>query len=403
MNKESIGSTIAKLRRANGMTQLALAERLNVSDKAVSKWENGQGYPDITIIPELAALFGVTIDYIMLGEKKGIAVAGTIVADIVKNIDYYPEAGMLSHISNIAPSVGGCAPNTAIDLAKIDHSLPISVLGKVGTDDNGRYIISQLQKNGINVDQVAYGNTETSFCDVMSMPSGERTFFLKRGANDEFCPEDINLSALNCDILHIGYIHLLEKFDAKDPKYGTVMARFLHDVQSAGIRTSIDMVSDSSADFAGIVIPALKYCNYVIINEIECSSVWGIEPRDASGRLIVANIKDAMERMAQHGVKDKVIVHAKEAAFLLDVESGDFSSLGSFILPSSEIKGSVGAGDAFCAGALYGLFNGYTDMGILEFASSAAACSLFAANAVDGMRSRNEIIKLYDKYERKEV
>lgn len=403
MNKESIGSTIAKLRRANGMTQLALAERLNVSDKAVSKWENGQGYPDITIIPELAALFGVTIDYIMLGEKKGIAVAGTIVADIVKNIDYYPEAGMLSHISNIAPSVGGCAPNTAIDLAKIDHSLPISVLGKVGTDDNGRYIISQLQKNGINVDQVAYGNTETSFCDVMSMPSGERTFFLKRGANDEFCPEDINLSALNCDILHIGYIHLLEKFDAKDPKYGTVMARFLHDVQAAGIRTSIDMVSDSSADFAGIVIPALKYCNYVIINEIECSSVWGIEPRDASGRLIVANIKDAMERMAQHGVKDKVIVHAKEAAFLLDVESGDFSSLGSFILPSSEIKGSVGAGDAFCAGALYGLFNGYTDMGILEFASSAAACSLFAANAVDGMRSRNEIIKLYDKYERKEV
>ena len=403
MNKESIGSTIAKLRRANGLTQLALAERLNVSDKAVSKWENGQGYPDITIIPELAALFGVTIDYIMLGEKKGIAVAGTIVADIVKNIDYYPEAGMLSHISNIAPSVGGCAPNTAIDLAKIDHSLPISVLGKVGTDDNGRYIISQLQKNGINVDQVAYGNTETSFCDVMSMPSGERTFFLKRGANDEFCPEDINLSALNCDILHIGYIHLLEKFDAKDPKYGTVMARFLHDAQSAGIRTSIDMVSDSSADFAGIVIPALKYCNYVIINEIECSSVWGIEPRDANGKLIVANIKNAMERMAQSGVKDKVIVHAKEAAYLLDVESGDFTSLGSFALPSSEIKGSVGAGDAFCAGALYGLFNGYTDMGILEFASSAAACSLFAANSVDGMRSRNEIIKLYDKYERKQV
>ena len=69
-------------------------------------------------------------------------------------------------------------------------------------------------------------------------------------------------------------------------------------------------------------------------------------------------------------------------------------------IPKEEIKGSVGAGDAFCAGCLYGLYNGYSDRQILEFASAAAACCLFAANAVDGMKPKNEILKLQDKYGR---
>lgn len=47
MNKHSIGKTIAELRKAKGWTQVELAERLNISDKAVSKWESEAGYPEI--------------------------------------------------------------------------------------------------------------------------------------------------------------------------------------------------------------------------------------------------------------------------------------------------------------------------------------------------------------------
>lgn len=117
--------------------QLMLANKLEVSDKAVSKWENRQGYPDITLFPRLADLFGVTIDYLILGEKKWIAIAGSIIADIVKNIDIYPEKGMMAYVSDITYAVGGCVPNTAINLAKIDPSIPINVFGKVGTDESG--------------------------------------------------------------------------------------------------------------------------------------------------------------------------------------------------------------------------------------------------------------------------
>jgi sugar/nucleoside kinase (ribokinase family) len=65
--------------------------------------------------------------------------------------------------------------------------------------------------------------------------------------------------------------------------------------------------------------------------------------------------------------------------------------------------GSVGAGDAFCAGCLYGLYNGWPDIQILEFASAAAASNLFAANSVDGMRTRGEILQLPAKYGRLNV
>ncbi len=401
MDAKSIGKIIANLRKRDGLTQSQLAEKLNVSDKAVSKWENGQGYPDITAFPALASVFGVTIDHLMLGERKGIAIAGNIIADMVKTIDFYPREGMLATISDVAPAVGGCTPNTAIDLAKIDHRIPITALGRVGMDENGRYILSQLQKYGVQSDKIVYSTTSpTSFTDVMSLPTGERTFFNKKGANTEFCPDDIDIKSLNCNIFHIGYLLLLDKFDEVDNEYGTVMARFLHDVQASGIKTSIDIISGSASDYTTLVPPSLKYCNYVIVNEIECCAVWDIEPRNADGSLNKENLYTAMQKTADAGVKDKVIVHCKEASFLLDVATNEFTAVPSLKIPDSEILGCVGAGDAFCAGSLYGIYNDFPDKQILEFASAAAACNLFAANSIDGMKDKNEIMKLSEKYGR---
>ena len=95
MDSKITGSLIASLRKAAGLTQAALAEKLNVSDKTVSKWENGLGYPEITLFPDIAALFGVSVDYLLTGERNGITVAGSIIVDSVKNISTFPEKGML--------------------------------------------------------------------------------------------------------------------------------------------------------------------------------------------------------------------------------------------------------------------------------------------------------------------
>ena len=60
MEKKTMGAFISALRKANGMTQQELADKLNVSNKAVSRWERDECAPDITLIPPLAEILGVT-------------------------------------------------------------------------------------------------------------------------------------------------------------------------------------------------------------------------------------------------------------------------------------------------------------------------------------------------------
>lgn len=68
--KHKIGDTIAKLRKEKGWTQNELAEKLQVSDKAISKWESNKGDPSIEFLPIMAELFNVTLDYLMIGKEQ---------------------------------------------------------------------------------------------------------------------------------------------------------------------------------------------------------------------------------------------------------------------------------------------------------------------------------------------
>lgn len=336
-----------------------------------------------------------------MGNNKGIFVAGNIIADIVKNIDCYPEKGMMSYVTNSVVSVGGCVPNTSITLAKIDKDISLFAGGKIGNDYNGKFIVSKLENHNINCENIKLSdNRQTSSSDVMSEIGGERTFFHCKGANAEYSPADIDIDNINCDMFHIGYIHLLDEFDRYDADYGTVMARFLADLQNHGVKTSIDVVSDSTANYKERIIPALKYCDYAIMNEVECTKLTDLSPYDEKENLNIQNIQKTMEYMAECGVRSKVIIHCKKAGFCLDVPTKQFTMVPSLNIPKEKIKGSVGAGDAFCAGCLYGLYKGFGDQQILEFASGSAASNLFADNSVDGILSANEIYALINKYGR---
>ena len=70
MEKKTIGKFIAVLRKANGMTQKDLADKLFVSDKTVSRWERDECDPDLSLIPAIAELFGITTDELLRGERN---------------------------------------------------------------------------------------------------------------------------------------------------------------------------------------------------------------------------------------------------------------------------------------------------------------------------------------------
>ena len=65
MKKQTLGMMISSLRKEKGMTQLELAEKMGVTDKAVSKWERDLSFPDINSIPKLAEVFEVSVDGLM--------------------------------------------------------------------------------------------------------------------------------------------------------------------------------------------------------------------------------------------------------------------------------------------------------------------------------------------------
>ena len=68
--KSVIAANIADLRKKQGMTQQDLAERLNYTDKAISKWERGESLPDVLILKQIADMFGVTVDYLLCRQEK---------------------------------------------------------------------------------------------------------------------------------------------------------------------------------------------------------------------------------------------------------------------------------------------------------------------------------------------
>ena len=81
--KKTLGTIIAEFRKQNGMTQLELAERMGVTDKAVSKWERDLSCPDINSIPNLAEILGVSVEELMQVKKEADAPASKV-ADIIE-------------------------------------------------------------------------------------------------------------------------------------------------------------------------------------------------------------------------------------------------------------------------------------------------------------------------------
>ena len=70
MNQQKIGELIYDLRKEKNMTQKQVADLMNISDKTISKWERGLGYPDVSLLPKLANVFGVSVDNLLSGEIK---------------------------------------------------------------------------------------------------------------------------------------------------------------------------------------------------------------------------------------------------------------------------------------------------------------------------------------------
>lgn len=317
--------------------------------------------------------------------RTGIAVAGSVLVDKINEINAYPQSGELTQILRLEKAVGGCVPNVALDLKKICPKLAIKGIGKIGNDEEGTYVSDVLRQGGVDVSGfVVQEGERTSFTEVMSVVNGQRTFFTYPGTSANFGYEDIAFETLDAKILHLGYFLLLEKVDQGDG------LRILKEAQNRGIKTSIDLVSENS-DRYSLILPCLPYTDYLIVNETEAGKMAEIEPTDE-------NLEKIARKLMEMGVREKVVIHKPDFAVCLSQEG--YTVVPSYALPKGYIKGTTGAGDAFCAGTLIGIYQDWPDQEILEFASACAVMALGTADATSGLVTESEIREYCKQFDR---
>lgn len=330
---------------------------------------------------------------------KKIVLAGTMLVDHIREMERLPARGELARVHRTFDAVGGCVCNTGIDLAILDPTLSVEALGRVGADGDGDLILKRLQEHGIRTDRILRCG-QTSFTDVLAETACHtRTFCTFGGACDAFCADDPGLQELDCDLFHLGYLLLLPSLDAPDAQYGTKAAALLHHIREQGIATSVDLVSENSDRFSSVVSPALKYTDYAVINEVEAGKTVGLELRDGSSRLIPGAIREALIRMRRLGVRKWAVIHAPEGAFGMD-ESGNDAQEPSKTLPKGYIKGTTGAGDAFCAGVLLAALHGKDLTEALVWGNASAQMSLWEDTATGGMTDLQSALQCYRAFSR---
>ena len=318
-------------------------------------------------------------------ERKGIAVAGTLLVDNFCEISSYPKEGELTKINSLKMSVGGLVPNNGIGLKKIAPKMPVYAVGVVGNDDAGAFAKQFMLDAGVDVSHVVtLDNARTSFTHVMSVPGAQRTFFTYPGACAVFGAEHIDWDDLNCKMLHLGYFLLLDRVDEGEGE------KILKKAKELGIMTSIDLVSENS-DRYKCVLPCLKYVDNLIINELEAGKLAGMEPTEENLPIIAKKLLDM-------GVNQRVIIH--QPAMGLCCSKDGVTVLKSTKLPKGYVKGKTGAGDAFCSGALIAIEKGMSDVDILELAEAAAVSSLTEVDATGGIMEESLILENIRRFER---
>ena len=312
---------------------------------------------------------------------RKVVAAGSILVDKINEIEAYPKPGELTQIRALSRVPGGLVPNTGCDVHILDPEVPVAAFGAVGDDDDGRFVVAELKRRGLDTTGVVVKAAATSFTDVMSVPGGERTFFTYPGASADWGFDDFPFESVSeGDLVLLGYFLLLAKIDAGDG------LRILQELKRRGVETAIDLVSENS-DRYRLVRECLPYVDHLIVNEIEAARIAGTE---GELRAVAAKLLDL-------GVRKRVVIHMPQKGVSL-LKDGTWTEVPSVKLPEGFIKGKTGAGDAFCAGCLVGIFNGLPEAEILNLGGIAAVGAMSAPGAVEGMRSIAELKKLISEF-----
>jgi len=333
-----------------------------------------------------------------MAERRGIATAGTWCVDFNKTIAQWPAEDTTNEVLAMDRQGGGSGCNMAIDLKRLDPAFPVETMGVVGDDDNARFLLAQCDAFGVERQGlVSLPGGVTMTTDAFNVLStGRRTHFFHQGVAALLSPEHFDFSRSRARFLHLGLPGAHVRMDAPWRGDANGWVATLRAARESGLATSLELISISRDKVAALARPCLPHLDMLIVNDFEIGAVADVETRDASGANPKA-IARAVEAALSLGAMRLVVAHFPEGAIAATREGGRFA-LGSVAMPKDAVAGANGAGDAFAAGMLYGLHEGWPIEKGLRLAHACAAASMRAVSTTAGVGRIAACLALAEKW-----
>lgn len=306
-------------------------------------------------------------------ERHGILTLGNLLVDHTHLIPAYPAESHLMPIERSERHCGGGCTNVLFNLAVLDPDLPRYLAGAIGHDDNGRYILEQAAARNVDTRAVITLNRPTSFTHVIiSRDNGSRTFFHHLGAMADYRQEHLSALDTPAKIAHIAYLPLL-------PALLPDLIPSLQTLRAQGYQISADLVSlPDTTLFTRHIRPALAHIDHLIINDIEAALL--LEQRGGEDS---ATLLAMAEQLLAHGVRQNVILHSAQSAAAARA-NGERAIQNPRPIAPEHLVSTLGAGDAFCSGVLYGLHQNHPLNDTLALGHAMAHFNLTSLSATDG-------------------
>jgi sugar/nucleoside kinase (ribokinase family) len=320
--------------------------------------------------------------------RSGIVLSGTIVLDIVHMIDHWPDEEQIAFIRQTIEAPGGPPHNAAAGLVKLGANFPVTMICVVGDDAAGDTFIRIAQELGLDTSHVVrVTGHSTDVTHVMtSKATGRRTFFFKPGANGTITADQMLPPNDSAKIFYLGSPGISTSMDAGDG-----WRNALRQARARGFKTCMELCPVPPELQRAQTLPCLPLLDYFVINDSEAEILSGL-PVSENGRFNKALALPAAQKLLDLGVNDLISIHHPEGAVALR-KSGEHAFAPSVKVPQEEIIGTVGAGDAFYAGMLFGIHENWPLDKSLALANASAATSLHSATTSSSIRSWKDCLQ----------
>ncbi len=294
---------------------------------------------------------------------------GVLVADhICAPIDHLPVPGELILTDQLLLTIGGCASNAAMDLARVGVS--VDVVGCVGQDPFGRFVTDTLDGRGVGTRLVRrLPDVGTSASLIINVRGQDRRFVHCLGANGRLTAADIPTDAVRrAKVLYVGGFLLASALT------GSELAEVFRMAQAAGVTTLLDVVVPGPGDHWAQLEPVLPYTDVFLPNNDEGTAILG-EP----------DPRRQAERYRAAGAGTVVVTCGGQGTYLL---TGD-ERLKADVFPTTFV-GGTGAGDAFDAGYIAALLQGFDPLRCVAWGSALGASCVRSISATESVFTREE-------------